>query len=680
VHAGEPFLLAYPVDLLLLRLGGWHSGLGLGPALHLWLALAGGSWLGRRLGLSPLGAWLAGTAYGLSGFVLSLVNLVQLFEAAAWAPWVVAAALGLSRRPNLRAAALLGTLLALQTSTLGVEIVAQTLVVALVLTLDAGWLRPRRWLSFLAAAALAAAIAAPALAGAAWVTRGTARAGGFPREAWLAHSLHPGALPELALPRWLGDPHAFSDADYWGAPFFPEGFPYLVSLYAGAGVLLLASQAGSSRRLWLLVAGGALLAVGSHGPLALLPGDLRLPIRGPQKFLFLAQVGLSLLAGIGLDRCEREPPGGLRRALLLAAGAAPVGAALVVVMAPDAFLHAAARLLSELRSPQAAVAAHATWPAAWVSAGALALAAALALARGGRLARLAALAVAVDLASANGAVNPLAPAAFYDLRPDVAGLLRPVRDGDGRLFSYGVAQTPTLRFEPVLRAAPSDVWLYYLDRQSLFGSTPVLDGIDTAGGADQTGFTPTGASLRPDEAVPERFLEHREALEHAGVRWVLSFHELAEPFAQQRGSAKLPEVVMPLRLYELPGAAPRAGFVTPGASRLDSQGAPSSVRWRRLDAHAIRLEVRSPPGIVVLAETHHPDWQAEGPSGPTPVLRIDGHLALATPGGEQSFTLRFRPAWPRPSLLLSALGVAAAAAAFGLGCVRRHRPARADAC
>jgi hypothetical protein len=558
--------------------------------------------------------------------------------------------------------------------------VAQTIAAALVITLDESWLRPRRWLPLAGAGALAALVAAPALAGGAWLARGTARAGGFTREQVLAFSLHPGTLPELALPRWLGDPHAFSDADYWGAAFFPEGYPYLVGLYVGAGVLLLATQACGQRRLWLLVALGLLLALGSHGPLGALPAGLRLPVRGPQKLLFLAQVGLSLLAGFGLARSERQPARGSRLAALLVGGAAVLALAVAAASAPERFLALAGRVLSELRDPRAAVAARVTWPAAWIPAGALALVAALALARGGRVARLAALAVALDLAAANGVLNPLAPAAFYDLRPAIADLLRPVRQRGERVFSYGVAQTPGLRFEPALRAAPSDVWLYYLDRQSLFASTPALDGIDTAGGADQTGFTPAGASLRPDAAVPERFLEHREALERAAVRWVLSFHDLPAPFARERGSVKLPEVVMPLRLYELPGAAPRARFAASAPDPSEPPLPRAQVRWRRLDAHTIQLEVRSPPGLVVLAENHHPDWQAEGPSGPTPVLRLDGHCALATPGGEQRFTLRFRPAWPRASLLLSALGLLAAAAALGFGCVRCHPSARGDAC
>ncbi len=654
IHAGEPFLLAYPVDLFLLWAGGWHACLGVGPALHLWLALAGGTYLGRRLGLSPWAAWLTGTAYGLSGFVLSLVNLLQLFEASAWAPWVIASVLALARRPTARCGATLALLLALQTSTLGAEIVAQTLVVALVLSLDASWLRPRRWLPLLASGVLATALAAPALAGAAWLARGTARASGFVRDEALAFSLHPGTLPELALPRWLGDPHAFSDADYWGASFFPEGYPYLVSLYAGAGVLLLATQAGRRRRLWFLVTLGVLLALGSHGPLAALPGGLRLPVRGPQKLLFLAQVGISLLAGFGLDRREREPLRGARLALLAVASAAWAALALAVCAAPDGFLAVAGRLLPELHGPRAAVAARVTWPAAWIPAGLLALAAGLALARGGRVARLAALAAALDLASANGSLNPLAPAPFYDLRPEVAELLRPVREQGGRIFSYGVAQTPGLAFEPVMRAARSDVWLYYLDRQSLLPSTPVLDRLDTAGGPDQTGFTPAGASLLPAEAVPERFREHYDRLRAANVRWVLSFAPLPDDLVSPRGEVRFPEVAEPLRLYELRDPLPRAYYV----DRLEhalGRGAPAEnpaqVVYEAVDPHTVRLRCRTPPGFIVVLDGYNADWKALDGSHAVPIQPVAGrYRAVPTPGGDRVITLKLTPPWRAPAL------------------------------
>ena len=68
VNAGEPFLLAYPLDLLSLWLGGMRAALGIGPFLHVLLATAGGSVLARRLGMGPWGCGSPGrsTASGAS--------------------------------------------------------------------------------------------------------------------------------------------------------------------------------------------------------------------------------------------------------------------------------------------------------------------------------------------------------------------------------------------------------------------------------------------------------------------------------------------------------------------------------------------------------------------------------------------------------------------------------------
>ncbi|HYN91627.1 MAG TPA: hypothetical protein VER75_06875, partial [Thermoleophilaceae bacterium] len=177
-NAGEPMLLAYPVDVGLLLLAGARAPLGVGAALHLLLALTGASRLSRRLGMGPWGSWVAGAVYGLGGFVLSTVSLVQLFQAAAWAPWVLSALLTAARRPDGRRAAILATLAALQASTLGAEIVLQTAVVGLVLLDGRTLARDRRRLCLVGAGALclSLSLAAPALLGTRALLEGTERA------------------------------------------------------------------------------------------------------------------------------------------------------------------------------------------------------------------------------------------------------------------------------------------------------------------------------------------------------------------------------------------------------------------------------------------------------------------------------------------------------------------------
>ena len=223
-------------------------------------------------------------------------------------------------------------------STLGAEIVLQTLLVAVVLVSSrAFWGDRARLIRLALAGALAFLLAAPAVLGVRWLVSGTSRELGFNLEQALDFSLHPVVLAETILPRLLGDPHAFSDHDFWGRAYFPTDYPYLVTLYLGLPVLLVASQARARRRLWLLAAVGAVLALGRYGPLGLLPADLMLPVRGPQKLAFLLHFSLALLAGLGLEHSLGAGRGSLRRWLPLALpGAALVAAGGAAALAPGA--------------------------------------------------------------------------------------------------------------------------------------------------------------------------------------------------------------------------------------------------------------------------------------------------------------------------------------------------------
>jgi hypothetical protein len=662
-NAGEPFLLAYPVDLLLLLIGGWTVPLGVGAAMHLLLALGGGSLLGRRMGMGPGAAWLTGAVYGLGGVLLSMVDLLPLFQAAAWAPLVIWAWLGAVSAPTGRRLAGLAALVALQVSTLGAEIVLQTGLAGLVLATGLG--DRRRWGRLLVAGLVAGLLSAPAVLGARSLMAGTARERGFSLEETLSFSVHPVAVGEMLLPKLLGDPHAFSDRDYWGRAYSPTGFPYLVTMYLGLPVLLVAAQARGRRRLWALAFLGLLLGLGRYGPLGLLPADVGLPFRGPQKFLFTTHLALALLAGLGLQR--RMGLGPVRPGAVLAL-AAP-GAALLVLAAglhswPEVLRQWGGRLAPSLSDPRGLVAAGELWPSLWLTSGALALLGGLVLGRGGPRALLAGGLAVVDLLIVNGAASPLAPASLYDLRPQVAALVRPAAsEGRYRWFSYGVAHTPGLLFEPVVLEAESDVGLYALDRQALLARTPALDGWEAAFDLDRTGWAPEGATLTAAEATPERFREHYPHLRLANVRWVVSFQPLPADLVRRRGLARLPEIQPPLGLYELRDPLPRA-FWRPDAAVAEPVS-PEQADWPRVvyerpDPHTVRLTASTPPGFIVVLDGHHPDWEAEERSGPVRVRRVLGrYQALPTPGGDQVFTLRYRPAWRPVALALAVLGAVA---------------------
>ena len=75
--AGAPFLMAYPVDLLMLAGLGARRTLMLSPPLHVWLGMCGATALAHELGWRPRAAWLSGAVYGLSGCAAVLAEPVR---------------------------------------------------------------------------------------------------------------------------------------------------------------------------------------------------------------------------------------------------------------------------------------------------------------------------------------------------------------------------------------------------------------------------------------------------------------------------------------------------------------------------------------------------------------------------------------------------------------------------
>jgi hypothetical protein len=161
VNEGTPVLLppaAYPLDLLQALLPGpW--GLSFLLALHVPLAALMFLGLARRLGWRPPAATLGALVYALCGFSLSCLNLYVHLEALAWAPLVVWMLLRASSGAA-RDVALAGAALALCLSTSGVEIAAQAVACAFVLTASRA---PGRYLRFASSVLLGAELAASPL-------------------------------------------------------------------------------------------------------------------------------------------------------------------------------------------------------------------------------------------------------------------------------------------------------------------------------------------------------------------------------------------------------------------------------------------------------------------------------------------------------------------------------------
>ncbi len=626
VDGGSPCLFVYPLDLLLVALFGPRSPLGWGAALHVYLAMCGASVLAGRLGRRAAGSWVAGVVYGLSGFLLSSVNLLQLLYAAAWAPWVLAALLGLVAKPSGPRAATLAVLAALQASTLGGDIVVQTALAALFLIPAFRRFAEGAWVRLGQAAAAAVLLAAPAIAGILWLVQGTTRGQGFTTGQALGYSIRPLVLLDAVLPRFFGDVHSFSEVGYWGQPFFPDGYPYLLSLYLGPLVLLLALAARPSR-LHLLLAVGVVASLGANGPLGPALSTALPFLRGPVKYFFVVTLAAALLAGEGLERLAVARVRQALAAALLSAGAVLVVVAVALQSRPDLIASVFGAFVPDLSGPKAILVAHAGWSTDWLSTGGLCLAAGLLLVRPLRWPGFATLMVAVDLLSVNGALNPLAPASFYTLRPAMAELVRDA-EGEGlyRWFSYGAVNSPAVRWDAATALKGSDYWLYYVDRQALLPRTHAFEGLEGVFDVDRAGWAPPGSTLAVADMSPASFPRHVERFRLANVRWVVSFDRLPDELVRLRREVRFPELLVPLLFYELRDPLPRA-FVAEAWPRSGREVRPSPlarVVYSRLNSHKVQVEVESPPGTVVVLNPSQPGWQIAGPNGKGPVAPARG--------------------------------------------------------
>jgi hypothetical protein len=465
-------------------------------------------------------------------------------------------------------------------------------------------------------------------------------------------------------------------------------------LYFGLPVVTLASGAGrAGLRLWAVVLAGTLLAMGAHGPLEVLLSPLMRSFRGPVKFFALVTLPLCLLAGLGLDRVRRgitlSRPWALIPGLLLLAGS------VLCLKWPLLVGWFFGDLLPELSSPLAVDVVAKGWPGALGVSGSLATGVGLLLWAAPRQAALAAVLAGLDLLIVNGNINTSTTSAFYELRPALSEAVREAAaEGRYRWFSYGIANSPGLAWAPEVIARESDVWLYYLDRQSLIPRTHVLDGLEGAFDEDRVGWSPEDSTLSGGERRPALYASHHHRLRLANVRWVVSFLPLPEPLVVPRREVRFTETVAPLRLYELRDALPRAfgvkryevlgrptlrGRVLAGdfdprevvlleeppaaapTARTGDDG-PPRVSYESPDPHTVRLHFEGPAGLIVVLDGHHPAWRAEGGADPVPLWRAYGrYWALPASGVERTVVIRYAPGWVRPALL--------GAAAALVGCV-----------
>jgi Bacterial membrane protein YfhO len=366
LEGGQPLLAnalnaaLYPANLLYLALP-TVTALNLELALHFALAGAAAYAAARVCGFSRPASLLAGLFFEFCGYTLSLGNLPTRLLAL---PFLPAAFLFwhlflVERKPRyFAAAAFAGGLQVLASSP---ELNVLTFLFLLVWSLTSGGPLVRRSGEWLALVASVIALGAVQLLPLAEVVRQSPRGSGMSYDRFTSWSVHPKRLPELVLPGFLGRTDTMPQEDFWGERLETDGFPYVLSIYAGFPVLFLA-LAGVRRRqedefeafslvrrraLLCLTAGAVVFSLGSHLPFfpALHAAFPALAVaRNPVKMLMLGLAPLALLAASGAERLfvrtGNHQPRRATVALPLGIAAALAGLAASIAWSPaltDAF-------------------------------------------------------------------------------------------------------------------------------------------------------------------------------------------------------------------------------------------------------------------------------------------------------------------------------------------------------
>lgn len=282
---------------------------------HTGWAAAGMLRLMDRLGVRGHGALLAAVAFAFSGFMSTHTGYLGMHNAAAWLPWLAAAAVSARWAPVAICAAMMAVAGHPQMAVIGIA-------AAGVVAAWAGNLR-----SYGAGLAVAVMASSPQWLATAELVGESMRDGGVSDSFSRIGALPVAELINGVLPRFFGIDRPADIAQtyfhrgdgYWGA----GANHWDMSFYLGIPVVLLAFAGARANRFWVgLGAVSLLLMVGSPlwDALRLLPvfDSMRFPVR----FSVALTLAVAVLAGTGVQRVTDHPhPRRLVRGLLAVAGA-----------------------------------------------------------------------------------------------------------------------------------------------------------------------------------------------------------------------------------------------------------------------------------------------------------------------------------------------------------------------
>jgi hypothetical protein len=673
-HEGEPLSLlplGYPLDLLQL-LRPTEAGFSLLLSLHVPLGAVAFFVLCRGLGVSRIAAAGGGLAYALGGFTLSTLNLYVYAQTVAWAPLLV---LALSRAPEGpgRRVAVAGLLCALCLSTTGVEIVAQAALFGVLLA----WPRSSRGVARLAGALLlGAGLAGVVLLPTAALIEGTAREAGFSTEIVLAHSVHPVTWLQTVVAGLYGDPSDLAER-FWGENFFPRGFPYVLSLYLGLVVVVLALTAVRERpplavRLALVCLAAAVACLGRWAGLEAVVDALPVlhRFRYPTKAFFSVQFSTALLAALGLQSLL---DGGRRVWKTLVALAAGLGATTAAAPwialswpAVERYLllgffpsyYSWARRLESARSIGMDATTSGLVALCVAALGGLVLAGRL-RAPGAVLATVALL--AADLLRAGAGLNPMVSSSFFSLSPPARELAAVLRREGGRAFVFDPSYSDAYYAARSLRAGRGEShesWSFRLLQETFVPDFNLGPRIATALSLDRTMLAARDRVLDPAQATTRSLPGLLPRLRAAGVRSLLALEPLEDPALDSWAVVAPPDLdPVSIHLHRLKDPIPLRAVVPPSAGRiLDAK--------EETDRIGLRVSTRE-AATVLLRDAFARGWTATVDGQPARIERAEErYRAVAVPAGESLVEMRYVPPGLLPGIVLSAASALVAAWLF----------------
>ncbi len=724
-HGGQPFLgnpnnaALYPTGIL----GFWFDQVrstNLEIVFHVALCAAGAYGLARVMKLGRTASFVSGAAFAFCGVTLSLGSLFNRVLAMPHLAFLVLfwhLYVRTGRRRWFAAASIAGALMVLAGS---VETLILAWVLAFFWTLFADFpaesLPWRKRLAGIAALGavtvlLAAVQILPAQRLAARSSRTAMRYSSAAD--W---SLNPRRLPEVAYAAFLGRADTLRENDYWGSRLEDKGYPYLLSIYLGVPVLLLAGAAVGggiasrlSRRFRLFLATAALLSVllalGRYSFLFPLLYRFVFPIRlfrYPIKFLFGGTLPIALLAGCGADLLLGSDRESRKRILTVFVVGTALFAAVAllfesqelrrriltsVLLRPTlpAIEDGVAR--SVLRSTALAVAMTLIailrrWPARW-HAWALALL------------------VAVDLMSAGSHVNPTAPKEWMAATPILARQIRAPL-ADGRFYSELLPEQVTIRAD-----TNEAFWLADWQRQVLGETTGPTFDVPIIFHNDFDGLAPVRLAIADNFVARLPWPRRLPLLSAAAVRVFVAATPVSVAGVEQMGEIPnrsnfrffahrnlraaaretlVTEWITATSASQAAAAVSDPGFDPRVKAVLESRTpippevpcGPGAIRPLARTPKTIILEGMIPcSAFVVFSEPWDEGWHADVDGRPETIVNANLlFFAVAVPPGRHRIEIRYRPASVAWGAAVSALTAGALGLFVWRDRDRRHLESR----